>query len=321
MDYCQFPQLATQLKKKYTHLRHLVENFINNLSAVVSHLHITPKTFPPKNAAQIISEFKSEPVNARHAQNELAVLDQYKPGHKDIIIVVKDQYDYIRKCVDSIFKYTEDFNLYIWDNGSQPQTASYLEELSKRKNIAVFRSPDNQGFLLPNNRMVEKSDSPYIILLNSDTEVKENWDKALIATLQTDANTAVSGYMGGVLNEQATPLSNNLGYQIDYVCGYCMCFSRATYRHYGLFDENLKFAYFEDSEFCIRLKEKGLKLYALHLDLVLHYENKTIQEVASDQNIQQFLAANFQHNQQYVLNKWKDYFAKRRVALTGQLGA
>ena len=100
---------------------------------------------------------------------------------KDILIVIKDQLDYLKICIDSIFKNTNNFNLYLWDNASEQETKNYLELLAKKDNVFLFTAEKNLGFLEPNNRLAEKTKSPYLILLNSDTEVKPGWDKLLVS--------------------------------------------------------------------------------------------------------------------------------------------
>ncbi|MCP4155569.1 MAG: glycosyltransferase family 2 protein, partial [bacterium] len=155
---------------------------------------------------------------------------------------------------------------------------------------------------------------PYMILLNSDTVVKENWDKAMIAYLEENPKVAETGYLGGILNDQGLPMSKDLGPDIDYIAGYCLCISRESYDKYGLFDDGLKFAYFEDFDLSIRLKEKGRKLYALHLDLVIHYEGKTVKAVSSTEEDKESLAATFEQNRLYFQNKWKEYLKWKRVA-------
>jgi hypothetical protein len=48
---------------------------------------------------------------------------------KDIIIVVHDQLELMKKCVTSIYSVTTNFSLYIWDNGSLEPTHQFLNTL------------------------------------------------------------------------------------------------------------------------------------------------------------------------------------------------
>lgn len=227
---------------------------------------------------------------------------------KDIIIIVKDQLEYIKKCLDSVFENTKNFNLYIWDNASKPETQDFL---SKIPNTYLIRNEENLGFIIPNNRLVEKGNSPYVILLNSDTEVKKGWDTALIGYLQ-EKNIALVGYQGGLMNFEGLGINPHNGPEIDYVMGWCMAFPRFIYEKYGLFDEkNLQFAYGEDSDFSLRLKEANCEIYALNVFFVLHHANITTREVRKERSLKkEFLA-----NHYYLKKRWKDYLENKRVLL------
>jgi GT2 family glycosyltransferase len=224
-------------------------------------------------------------MNFEEIKKELLFADSAKKVEKDILIVVHNQYDYIKNCIDSIYKNTKNFNIFIWDNNSEKKTAEYLQKLAdKNKNIKLYKSSENLGFIIPNNRMMEDSKSPYSILLNSDTEVRPLWDKVLIGFLINNPDVCLTGSQGGMLNSEGLGVSASSGYNVDYICGYCMCFSNKTYQEFGLFDEiNLKFAYSEDSDFSMRIREKNKKIYACYSsDLVVHYGNKTSLEVVKD---------------------------------------
>lgn len=237
-----------------------------------------------------------------------------EPQNKDIIIVVHDQLDYIKKCIESLYKNTQNFTLYLWDNGSMTPTKEYLEETRhSHDNVVLIRHSDNLGFIKPNNELAKLGTSPYIILLNSDTEVLKGWDTALIGWLKGNPNCGVVGYQGGTLDANGKGSGKDRsGDLIDYVCGWCFCITRSIYESNGLFDQdNLSFAYGEDSDFSLRLKEKGLDIYALYIKLVKHYGNITALEVHKEKDTSE----SFESNHQYIRSRWKDYLENKRVTI------
>lgn len=241
---------------------------------------------------------------------ELIAQQNCKPMPVDVIIVVHDQLDYMRKCVDSLYKNTKDFTLYIWDNASKEPTEKYLQSLTERGNVYLHRSDTNMGFILPNNILVGKGKSPYLILLNSDTEVYEGWSEAMVGWLQQNQRCAQVGYLGGLLTHDGYGGNSWCGGLIDYVCGWGLCMSRKTYNEVGLFDsENLVFAYCEDADLSLRLLERGDEIYALHLGLVHHYGNATIREVSNERDV----SATFKQNHHYIKSRWSDYLQHRRI--------
>lgn len=231
-------------------------------------------------------------------KQELVTAAQYEVTEKDILIVVKDELKYVQYCIESVQENTKNYQLYIWDNASEKETKEYLESL---RGIHLHRNNTNQGFIVPNNRLAELGTSPYIILLNSDTAVEKDWDKALIAWLQQNPNVAIVGYAGSKLNSEFMGSGLAFGTQIDYVSGYCMCLRRETYKQFGLFDEkNLEFAYGEDADFSLRMKEAGKEIYALHLDYVHHFENKTADRVRKTMDFSTF----FTNNHNYLKRRY-----------------
>ena len=240
---------------------------------------------------------------------------------KDIIIVVKDQLDYFKECINSIRNVTSNYHLYIWDNGSKQPTSNYIEQLvfscNLEKNtdwlITTMRCENNVGFIHPNNEMASMTTSPYIILLNSDTKVFQNWDTTMINFLIQNEDVAQVGYWGGHLDHEGRGFGGANGYDIDYVPGWCFCISRDVYKRFGLFNDELKFAYCEDSDYSLRLKESGKKIYSLYSNLVTHYQNKTVKDIEKEGQIN--LRSSFDHNHAYIKEKWKNYLANYRSTI------
>ncbi len=254
-------------------------------------------------------------------KNELKISQEARDVWKDIIIVVHDQKDYLKQCIESIREHTRFFHLYIWDNGSQLETANYINNLVSEYNsetcvdwaITSMRSEKNIGFIEPNNELVAWGDSEYIVLLNSDTKVYSGWDKSLTGFLENNPEYAQVGYWGGHMGPDGRGFGGSNGSEIDYVPGWCFCISRKTYDQFGLFNKQLVFAYCEDADLSLRLKEAGKKIYALHAPLVHHYQNKTIVEVEKEGEVN--VAASFDANHEFMRKRWKNYLENERVLL------
>jgi len=245
---------------------------------------------------------------------ELLVGARYQSVPIDILVVVHNQVEYLKKCVDSIFKHTTNFHLYIWDNDSDAETKAYLCTLPPE--VKVITHGINEGFIIPNNRLAAMGSSPYVVLLNSDTEVMSNWHKPLIGWLQQHPDVAATGYQGCKLNEEFKGGLIHFGYDIDYVSGWCLCFSRDIYQQVGLFDEDhLHFAYAEDCDFSFRLKEKGYRVYAFHMTQVAHYENKTISKMVLNQQLQDYI----HQNHAYLRQRWEGSLPELRNSVLQSL--
>lgn len=235
------------------------------------------------------------------------------PHRKDVILVVKDQPGYVAKCLESLFENTHDFDLYIWDNGSAEETRAVLRRYFGRPETRTIHwSAGNEGFIVPNNVFADMGKSPTMILLNSDTEVQKGWDDALLGWLADHPNCGAVGYEGGLLGREGVGVGVRHGAEIDYVAAWCMAVPRTVYEAHGLFDqENLRFAYGEDSDFGLRLRSAGLDLYALNAHLVVHHGNVTTHAVRHEMDLKPSFKANHEH----IRRRWADYLATRRVLL------
>lgn len=231
--------------------------------------------------------------------------------HKDILIVLRNQLDYVKNCINSIIENTSNFTLYIWDNDSDQDTKNYLNEVKNRlkEQVHIHTCEENLGFIIPNNELIKLGKSEYVVLLNSDTIVYKNWDTALIGMI--NQGYAQVGYMGGLLNENGEGAKIELGDQIDFIPAWCTCIRRQIYEEHGLFDEkNLQFAYCEDADFSLRLKSCGERIYALHLDYVTHFGSQTIKAVADEGNLD--VQRTFEQNHRWLRKRWKKYLESGR---------
>lgn len=227
-------------------------------------------------------------------------------GSKDILVVVKDQLEYVKNCLGSVFRNTEDFTLHLWDNASGNETRTYLEEVARRPNVTLRRSEENEGFIVPNNRMAEKCSSDWLILLNSDTEVLPHWSEVLVGTLRNNPEILEAGFGGGTLDGSCEFSGRAYGFGADYISGYSVCMGRKTVENNGLFDEqNLKFAYCEDSDLSLRIRESGGEIYACHSnEMVRHYGGRTSLTVANEDPR---LVSCARENLAYLRRRWTPF--------------
>jgi len=226
---------------------------------------------------------KRHEIYADQIRLETETIHSYKENpSKAILIVAHNQHDYLEKCLKSIKRYTDNYKIYLWDNASNPS----IQE-------AEFKSNENLGFIKPNNEMAKIASEDVIICLNSDTEVRLGWDRALCAYLNYYEQV---GFLGCYLDENLFGNVVGFGNKVDYVLGWGFAIKKETYLKYGLFDEKLEFAYFEDADLSLSIKNN----YALYSPLVHHYGNKT---VVLNEKVLSYIKKNYF----YFKDKWKTF--------------
>ena len=115
-----------------------------------------------------------------------------------IIIPVWNLWETTRNCLLSLKEHTplELVRVLVADNGSTDETATSLESLGKSlfgEGFSRLRLPENLGFAKACNLGAQAAETPYILFLNNDTLLTENWLPPLLAELEQDESLAGAG--------------------------------------------------------------------------------------------------------------------------------
>ncbi|MHB8792721.1 MAG: glycosyltransferase family 2 protein [Thermoleophilia bacterium] len=218
-----------------------------------------------------------------------------------IIIPTKDRVDLLEKCVESIRKKTTwpNFEIIVMDNGSsESETIAYLGQLEGRPACRVLRYDGPFNYSAINNRAASEAVGEYLVFLNNDTEVYSvDWLESMMELAQLPEIGAVGPKLiypddsiqhagivlglGGIGNpsfyrtadmkrtyfNQAAVIKN-----YSAVTGACMMVRKEVFIGLGGFDEeNLPIAY-NDIDFCLRLREKDLRVVYTPFATLYHDE-------------------------------------------------
>ena len=234
-----------------------------------------------------------------HAEPAITPTPITPPQHPvDIIVPVYRGLADTRLCIDSVLASTNQsaWRLVVINYASpEPEVTAWLRERAAQDSrITLLENPDNLGFVGTVNRGMALSDSNDVLLLNSDTEVANNWLDRIRRAAYGDSKVA-----------SVTPFSNNAticsyprfckdnslpaGYdtaRLDALCaqtnpgavvdvptgvGFCMYIRRDCLAQVGLFDtENFGKGYGEENDFCQRAAKAGWRNLHLLDTFVLH---------------------------------------------------
>ena len=183
------------------------------------------------------------------------------------------------------------FELVIVDNGSTDATAALLDRLDGAR---VIRNAHNAHFLRGVNQAAELAGGRHLLLLNNDAELLPGAMAAAVRTLDADPTIgAVGGRIilpDGTLQEAGSIVWRDgtcLGYgrgrapddpdfmfrrDVDYCSGACLLTPRRLFERFGGFDERFAPAYYEETDYCVRLHEAGLRVVFDPDVAVLHLE-------------------------------------------------
>ncbi len=210
-----------------------------------------------------------------------------------IVIPVYNQFEYTYHCIDSIIKNTAGvkYEIIVADDVSSDRTKVIGKYI---KNINVIRNEKNLGFLLNCNHAAKAAKGEYILFLNNDTQVEENWLKPLTDLMKRDRQVGIAGSQligsdgllqeaGGVIWKDATGWNFGLGNppelpeynyvkEVDYVSGASLMIRKSLWEEIGGFDTRYEPAYFEDSDLAFEVRKHGYKVVYQPLSKVIHFE-------------------------------------------------
>ncbi len=128
-----------------------------------------------------------------------------------IIIPVYNKLNYTKKCIESIFNASDDtsYEIIVVNNASTDGTEEYLNSVS---NLISINNKENLGFVEACNIGATKSSADYLLFLNNDTEVKDNWISSSIEIMNEDYKCGVVGsklvFPNGKLQEAGAIILN-----------------------------------------------------------------------------------------------------------------
>ncbi len=187
----------------------------------------------------------------------------------------------------------DNWQLYAVDNASPDRSVDLVTGRADPR-IVVLRNPINIGFARAINRGLQAAaaaGATFFIVINNDTEFRSDFLRRLLAA-QRELNAGVVAprvmrrehpekcwYAGGHLDDgwlfssvhytKFDPFGDPTPIFVDFAPGCCLGIDRKVLEKVGLFDERF-FVYWEDTDFCIRLKALGLSILYLPELSILH---------------------------------------------------
>jgi len=117
-----------------------------------------------------------------------------------VVVTYNGLIDTVR-CVESVMRHTQNFELILVDNGSKDGTVGYLLNLHTiHPNVKVIFNDKNENFGPANNQGCSVAQGKYLILLNSDTIVSPAWAEKMRECMESDKEIAMVGPMSSSSN-------------------------------------------------------------------------------------------------------------------------
>jgi N-acetylglucosaminyl-diphospho-decaprenol L-rhamnosyltransferase len=204
-----------------------------------------------------------------------------------VIILVHNTPDLLLKCLEGFYSVCRfrGWQIIVVDNGSDESVRFIVED--KFEAIDVIRSERNLGFAAGNNLGLRRAKGEFVLLMNSDVVATAETLEAMVGILQGGPH--LGAVSPGLLTAQGEPQAFAFGtdaspghlivrgirfllglksqhnwatqksLEVDWVSAACICVRRTVINEIGELDERFPF-YFEDADWCMRMREAGWKI-------------------------------------------------------------
>lgn len=252
-----------------------------------------------------------------------------------IVIVSYNTQDLTLAAIESIVskKWKYDYEILIVDNASGDNTIQEIN--SKYPKIKVVKNNTNLGFAAANNTGLRQfKNKEYVLLLNSDTVVKEDSLDYLVnysikkdtgitsahllnidGTFQPNGGDlpkplAIFIWLSGLDDILGNPPSLTSFHQINkkyyksneigWISGTAMLIRGDVVKKIGYLDEEI-FMYSEDVDYCSRAAEKGIKVGWVNEALITHLGGASSKDPKLAQWIGEIKSLKYLYNKKYGL--------------------
>lgn len=199
------------------------------------------------------------------------------------------------KCLETIGKHSSDYEVIFIDNASKEEDFQMAyEELKKIPHILV-RNTTNLGFVKAVNQGLSLANSPYIVLMNNDTEAVEGWLEKLREPLM-EGNIGASGSRTTTDGSWQGRVPEGEGYRMlpgnAMLAFFCTMFKKEVIDKTGLLDESFGLGLGDDDDYCYRMHQKGFRL-ALVQDMVIpHHHRSSFKQLYTDDELKELQEKN-----------------------------
>ncbi|MDD5679709.1 MAG: glycosyltransferase family 2 protein [Candidatus Omnitrophica bacterium] len=230
-----------------------------------------------------------------------------------VVIVNWNVRDFLKKSLESIYRFTEDVDFEVWvvDNNSSDGSGEMVAK--EFPQVHLIANKENLGFSRANNMALTKSNGRYVLLLNPDTELIDNSLKAMTMFMDDHADIDAIGcklifpdgslqysarhfpslftdFMESLGLDGAFPKSAFFNYYkmgewdhddmrpIDVPYGASLLIRRNTLEKIGFMDERF-FMYYDEIDLCYQIKKNGGKIYFIPDIKIIHNSNRSSNQI------------------------------------------
>lgn len=209
-----------------------------------------------------------------------------------VIIPVYNGAHHTLRCLRALANdQSVEFEVIVFDDGSSDETTTLL---NRCENLIVLKSAKNGGSIKAVNQAAAQARGEFILLLNNDATIQSGNLADALTTFRSEQNVGAVGarikqadgrlqeagcmiYQDGITNgylrfcKADDPRAMYMR-DVDYCSAMYLLMRRDEFLNLGGLDEIYAPAYFEETDLCMKLRAKGLRVIYDPTILVEHFE-------------------------------------------------
>jgi GT2 family glycosyltransferase len=234
------------------------------------------------------------PLSAPGALAALAAGIRFEPVPEPCVSVVmcgRDRPDLTLPALKALADRTDPglLEVIFVDDASSEETRDLLGSVD---GLQLILNDDNLGFLLSTNRGIDAATGEHVLLLNNDTEVQTGWLDPLLAAMDDPSVGAVGCRLinaDGTVQEAGVAVWDDArGHAlcrggdphderwlstraVDYASGAALLVRGSLLRELGGFDQRFAPAFYEDTDLCFAVRNRGMQMLVSPESNVVHH--------------------------------------------------
>jgi glycosyltransferase involved in cell wall biosynthesis/tetratricopeptide (TPR) repeat protein len=216
---------------------------------------------------QRIDALHQKPI--RRFESSVRSAKNWIDGLTSIVVRASDDLELVKKCFKSIKKHTHElYEIIVIAHNSSPAVVKWVKKiLWENNNFKCIENAEDLSFAEENNQGIREALGEYLLLIDPDVVVSENWLSGLIGCLKSTRDVGVVGPMTDIgFGFQNKEFAQSFGRLYKHrriparqVAGSCTMFKRNLVDDVGLFDEDMKSKGVAVEDFCLRTEMSGYR--------------------------------------------------------------
>jgi ADP-heptose:LPS heptosyltransferase/GT2 family glycosyltransferase len=231
-----------------------------------------------------------------------------------ISIAVHNNLQYTKDCIVQLFATVppDQTEIIVFNNASTDGTAEYFKTIAGKRpgssDVGVLNWSENIGFGAAHNHTLSYARGTYFLILNNDIRIPAGLLPAMRDRFLKNPKLGLCG-VAKTCSELDTKGYGVGAEKLEYLEASCLMIPTWLAKEYGLFDTKaFPFAYCEDTDLALRLRQRGYELDRVDIDGFIHLGARTTELVKGYKDLDGI----HKRNHVVLARKWQGYLAKRR---------